>query len=789
MMGTPVLALYQQYFTNSKYVVYFPNGSATASAYYGLTMAAQNTASCMVQYRTIPPASGWQSILCTNTDNQGLRLNSNQLNTGDANDFLNPGGFAVYDGTYASSTPYLTSTDNVWHTICASRNSNSQLALIHIGHPDVTFSSGSLLNRSFYGYMSEVVTMSTSLPTMSAATTSCPAYDIFYKNAHIPSWQNGLIASYIPENWTGSAWVNGTFGNTLPVTTYTGTITRATTTNYQNIFTNLSTNAQNSCRSIYSYRRVNTLYTGPTFRLRRSSDNVTLDFYADAAGNLGTGLGASGTPLIEWLGAGSYGGAIAYVDTWYDQSLNARNATQTTWSLQPYLSTSKRCVDFTGSSYMNLPTGTVPMQTTYTFVARHGYVGNANGGIIGAGSSSGSPTGNGNCLRTDASQGYWNYWYNNDAGANLGGPPAKENTVTCRYDGPTTTGTTYFFVNGVQTNSTTRNTAWYGTTGNDQLGKTTFDVTLNGTLYDCFTFSSSLSDADRQVIENVLINSSSQLPVLYGPSTSTLTFPTGVLPSTYTMLHVAKYQKPSRGSNSRIFSGSAQNWLSGFWNGLSGVAYHNNWLTQSAASLHGTNWVLSTDQNSLYRSLSATRSTAGPGTPSYDTIAINTGFTAGESSDWAIQGVMVYNRTLSAAEYRMAEDFLANRYKIPVPSQESLVLSLDASDYLTTSGTTWSDRSVNGYNFTLSSASAYNSSGTNPTWTLPHMGLCVQLPQTSHTPHTTQSYILEQLRTRRLIGGHSCVDTVLITMLLLKPVQIVWVCIIREVDLSHVTKM
>lgn len=615
-------------------------------------------------------------------------------------------GYGLYDGTYLQASPFITSTDGAWHSVMVTRTATPGKSMTHIGHPDV---SVGLASRSFCGYMSEVILFA---PVVPAQSSTVPDYNIFYKNAHVPFWQNGLIASYTPENWTGTSWVNGNFG-TLPVTTLTGTTAKVAATNYQNIFTNLSSGAQTSARAIFSFRRVNTLYLGPNFGIRRSSDNFVQAFYADGAGNLGTAIGATGQPLLDWLG-----GSVAYVETWYDQSLNARHATQTTWTLQPTLSLAKLAVDFTangGGAWMNLPTGTVPMQTTYTFVARHGYIGNSNGGIIGAGSSSGSPTGNGNCLRADGSQGYWNYWYGNDAGANLGGPPVKESVVTCRYDGPTTTGITYFFVNGVQTNSANRTTAWYGSTGNDQLGKTTFDATLNGQMYDCFVFASALSDADRTSIENVLMNSSSALPTLYGPSTATMTWPTEVLPSTYSIFHLAKYQKPSRGTYGRILQSSTTNWLSGFYNNgtipVSGVAYHNGFLTQSVASAHGTDWVLSTDQNNLYRSLSRTRGTTGAGTPSFGTLAINTGF---DVSDFTFQSLMVYNRTLNATEYQMVEDYLANRFKIPVPPQESLALSLDASDYFTSGGTTWTDRSPNGRNFTLATAGAYTSTGAFP---------------------------------------------------------------------------
>lgn len=610
-------------------------------------------------------------------------------------------GYGLYDATYLTSSPFITSTDSSWHSIMVTRTATPGKSMTHIGHPDV---SVGLANRSFYGYMSEVILFA---PVVSAQSSTVPDYNIFYKNAHVPFWQNGLIASYTPENWTGTSWVNGNFG-TLPVTTLTGTTTKVAATNYQNIFTNLTSGAQTSARAIFSFRRVNTLYLGPNFRIRRSSDNFVQAFYADGAGNLGTAIGATGQPLLDWLG-----GSVAYVETWYDQSLNARHATQTTWTLQPRLSLAKLALDFTtNGTVLNLPTGTVPMNIPYTFIARHGYMSTSvSGGIIGAGGT--NTNSQCNNLMVNVSVGYYNYWFNNDANANLGGPSVPESVVTCRYDGPTTAGTTYFFVNGVQTSSTARS-GWNGVPGSETIGKTTNDSTLNGFLYDCFIFASALSDPDRTSVENVLMNSSSKLPTLYGPSTATMTWPSGVLPSTYSIFHLAKYQKPSLGNNRRILQGLTTNWLSGFWSGYSGVAYHNGWLTQSTASAHGTNWVLSTDENSLYRSLGRTRGTTGAGTPSYDTLAINLGNSPAETTDFTFQALMVYNRNLNATEYQMVEDYLANRFKIPVPPQEGLALSLDASDYLTTDGTTWYDRSPNGRNFTLSATGAYVSASAFP---------------------------------------------------------------------------
>lgn len=67
--------------------------------------------------------------------------------------------------------------------------------------------------------------------------------------------------------------------------------------------------------------------------MRRSTDSVIADFYADASGNLGTALGATGTSYSSWKG-----GATTYVVTWYDQSGKSNNMTQSTTTAQPIYS-------------------------------------------------------------------------------------------------------------------------------------------------------------------------------------------------------------------------------------------------------------------------------------------------------------------------------------------------------------------------------------------------------------------------------------------------------------------
>jgi hypothetical protein len=79
-----------------------------------------------------------------------------------------------------------------------------------------------------------------------------------------------------------------------------------------------------SAYTAFSLRKLRTAYTGSAIRVRRSSDNTEQDIGFDAFGALNT------TSLLSFCGANS-----GFVTTWYDQSGNARNATQTTAANQP----------------------------------------------------------------------------------------------------------------------------------------------------------------------------------------------------------------------------------------------------------------------------------------------------------------------------------------------------------------------------------------------------------------------------------------------------------------------
>jgi hypothetical protein len=153
------------------------------------------------------------------------------------------------------------------------------------------------------------------------------------------------------------------------------------------------------------------------------------------------------------------------------------------------------------------------------------------------------------------------------------------------------------------------------------------------------------------------------LTALAGGTTAGIRFPSTILPSTYTFFHVTKYNGANKG---RIFDGfGATNWLSGFHGNKSGVAYHftGGWVT-AETDLHGSAWVLSTDQRNLYRSQRVNRTVTNYTNGVAAQLSIGMGNWTGENSDWACACVVVYNRELTTNEILQVEAFLARRYNL-----------------------------------------------------------------------------------------------------------------------------
>ena len=103
---------------------------------------------------------------------------------------------------------------------------------------------------------------------------------------------------------------------------------------YKPIYLNnqLSTSALTAMRGLYSFSLLLTTYSGPIAKIRRASDGISLDFYADKNGKIGTALYGTGTSISSWLTS-----TTGYILTWYDQSGLGNNMIQSNTTYQPQI--------------------------------------------------------------------------------------------------------------------------------------------------------------------------------------------------------------------------------------------------------------------------------------------------------------------------------------------------------------------------------------------------------------------------------------------------------------------
>lgn len=94
----------------------------------------------------------------------------------------------------------------------------------------------------------------------------------------------------------------------------------------------------------YSLRLLNTSYIGSAIRVRRSSDNTEQNI-----GFIGENLDTAA--LTSFCGSGN-----GFVTTWYDQSGNGRNATQSTAANQPQIVSSGSVINTSGKPSINFDT-------------------------------------------------------------------------------------------------------------------------------------------------------------------------------------------------------------------------------------------------------------------------------------------------------------------------------------------------------------------------------------------------------------------------------------------------
>jgi len=256
------------------------------------------------------------------------------------------------------------------------------------------------------------------------------------------------------------------------------------------IFSQLSITAQNAAMGVFSLRAINGV-TPLTVNIRRSTDNVTQDFYTDSLGNLLT-VPITGQTLASWLG-----GATGYVAIWYDQSGKGNHMSCSSTGIQPRIDLINKWIDFKTTAYFdtsaNTGAGPTPWDNTktYTITCHHNTIGNNAGGICGSYEAN-APNKINNFRANFGS--YQAYWFANDVN---GGSYVVGNKVTFKWDGTNRK----IYGNGTL-QTTLASSGWGQTISALQLiGKTTADATMNGEMYSIFMFNIALTDADRILIE------------------------------------------------------------------------------------------------------------------------------------------------------------------------------------------------------------------------------------------------------------------------------------------------
>jgi hypothetical protein len=256
-----------------------------------------------------------------------------------------------------------------------------------------------------------------------------------------------------------------------------------------------------SSSAAYSLRKLRNAYTGNAIRVRRSSDNAEADIGFTTSGDLDT------VALLAHCGAGN-----GFVTTWYDQSGNNRNATQTTASNQPRIVNSgvleavngKPAISFDGlTQFINLPTSGAPtqnssligvFQTTNSVFGAAGFINIANGAAdpeirlgVGTGGS------------TTTYRAYWNGAYVTIDNPAVNFQNRSVFNVSFAASGGVTTNTV--LVNGSVALSASRSGTWTGAS-EFTIGRYIIVNSMRaGIAQELIIIQSVLSTTDRQLIE------------------------------------------------------------------------------------------------------------------------------------------------------------------------------------------------------------------------------------------------------------------------------------------------
>jgi hypothetical protein len=353
-------------------------------------------------------------------------------------------------------------------------------------------------------------------------TSSSTTMSLYYNGKFIGSFSTafGTLREFprmgVGNNCTGQLFAAAYRGYVKDVRVYSGVLSashvqsiynqqgmpaRMTFTGYSQISlfgtplsSQLSSAATSSVLGAFSLHAVSGA-TARVVQIRRSSDSVTQDFYADRLGNLLT-TPVTGQPLASWLSE-----STGYVTTWYDQSGRGNHMSCSNIGLQPKIDTTNGWIDFKPSAYFdtsaNPSAGPVPWDSTknYTVVCHHNTIGSTYGGICETFSTDLQSCNEFYKTTTP----YVSYWLNVD-NEQAGGIYSVDNRVTFKWDGANR----YIYINGSLQSTQFETSLWVqNSSGTQKIGYNSFfNQSMNGEMYNIFMFNSALSDVDRTLVEN-----------------------------------------------------------------------------------------------------------------------------------------------------------------------------------------------------------------------------------------------------------------------------------------------
>jgi len=156
---------------------------------------------------------------------------------------------------------------------------------------------------------------------------------------------------------------------------------------------------------------------------------------------------------------------------------------------------------------------------------------------------------------------------------------------------------------------------------------------------------------------------------LTGTTTSTITWPSGSIPSTFTIVSLTRYNNSI--NQVRVLQGTDINWLHGHLNGYRGATYYGNGFKSNGSTTNATNWVCTIGKNDsrvtgyanniLVDGVASGIETGGTGN---STLTINNSTFGGTASrsDFAFSFVMIWDQHLTDAEMVLLNNMI-DQYK------------------------------------------------------------------------------------------------------------------------------